>query len=229
MNDFLIHFGIPGQRWGVRRFQNEDGTLTEEGRQRYLDLNNDSIRLYNEVADRMNKDLARINKKYDNVDLNDDRNNLEYSKEVRDMWQKNYRDVLAKDLGTDPSSLSGQKWLDDVFGYKSGMDEEIEELETKVRRKELTENSRKSTQKTDNGNDMVNIKTSFEAYGEKQKHDLKKAYSDSEIKRGSAYYMSLFKKAGVFKSNPELFAKLNKMPEDEQFYYLLNMVEAISG
>ena len=35
MNDFLLHYGIPGQKWGVRRFQNEDGSLTEEGRQRY--------------------------------------------------------------------------------------------------------------------------------------------------------------------------------------------------
>lgn len=34
MNDYLIHFGIPGQKWGERRFQNEDGTLTPAGRQK---------------------------------------------------------------------------------------------------------------------------------------------------------------------------------------------------
>ena len=27
--------GIKGQKWGIRRFQNEDGTLTEEGKRRY--------------------------------------------------------------------------------------------------------------------------------------------------------------------------------------------------
>lgn len=31
----LAHFGIKGQKWGIRRFQNEDGTLTEEGLRRY--------------------------------------------------------------------------------------------------------------------------------------------------------------------------------------------------
>ena len=31
----LYHFGIKGQRWGVRRFQNADGTLTSDGRKRY--------------------------------------------------------------------------------------------------------------------------------------------------------------------------------------------------
>lgn len=32
----LSHHGIKGQKWGVRRFQNEDGSLTAEGKQRYL-------------------------------------------------------------------------------------------------------------------------------------------------------------------------------------------------
>lgn len=37
MNDhiYLAHHGIKGQKWGVRRFRNEDGTLTEAGKRRY--------------------------------------------------------------------------------------------------------------------------------------------------------------------------------------------------
>lgn len=34
--DELYHHGIKGQKWGVRRFQNEDGTRTAEGKKRYL-------------------------------------------------------------------------------------------------------------------------------------------------------------------------------------------------
>lgn len=32
----LYHHGIKGQKWGVRRFQNPDGTLTADGKKRYL-------------------------------------------------------------------------------------------------------------------------------------------------------------------------------------------------
>lgn len=31
----LYHHGIKGQKWGVRRYQNEDGSLTAAGKQRY--------------------------------------------------------------------------------------------------------------------------------------------------------------------------------------------------
>ena len=33
--DYLSHHGILGQKWGVRRFQNPDGSLTAAGKRRY--------------------------------------------------------------------------------------------------------------------------------------------------------------------------------------------------
>lgn len=45
-NDYLAHHGILGQRWGVRRYQNRDGTLTSQGKKRYeKQLNSDQKKI----------------------------------------------------------------------------------------------------------------------------------------------------------------------------------------
>jgi hypothetical protein len=40
----IEHHGIKGQKWGVRRYQNKDGSLTEEGRKRFGRMKPDAVR-----------------------------------------------------------------------------------------------------------------------------------------------------------------------------------------
>ena len=56
--DYLIHFGIKGQKWGIRRYQNEDGTLTEAGKARY---NEDLTK--KDPTKMSDKELAEANKR----------------------------------------------------------------------------------------------------------------------------------------------------------------------
>lgn len=46
-SDYISHHGILGQKWGVRRYQNPDGSLTEEGRKRYGYKNNMTVEQIN--------------------------------------------------------------------------------------------------------------------------------------------------------------------------------------
>lgn len=43
---YLAHHGIKGQKWGVRRFQNSDGSYTEAGKQRYGRISLNPITAY---------------------------------------------------------------------------------------------------------------------------------------------------------------------------------------
>lgn len=62
----LYHHGIKGQRWGIRRYQNEDGSLTSAGRARYLVGYGQSAKSIQKSLNRADQEAAyaigRINK-----------------------------------------------------------------------------------------------------------------------------------------------------------------------
>lgn len=51
----LCHHGIKGQKWGVRRFENSDGSLTEEGKIRYKKNKSNSTKTKLSNLDRKDK------------------------------------------------------------------------------------------------------------------------------------------------------------------------------
>lgn len=56
----LCHHGIKGQKWGVRRYQNPDGSLTEEGRKRV------AIKSFRKSPDEIHKQVSTLNQKLNN-------------------------------------------------------------------------------------------------------------------------------------------------------------------
>lgn len=60
---YLAHHGILGQKWGVRRFQNEDGSLTSAGKKKYLLDSNGNIVSKKKYFKNNKGEVKRINRK----------------------------------------------------------------------------------------------------------------------------------------------------------------------
>lgn len=54
VQDVISHYGITGQKWGLRRFQNEDGTLTSLGKRRVQQKKGRSTNIIE--VDRLNRE-----------------------------------------------------------------------------------------------------------------------------------------------------------------------------
>lgn len=68
----IEHHGIKGQKWGVRRFQNKDGSLTPAGKKRSSDGSNSKQKNKNSSVKGKNSKSASSSKKTSSSMSNDD-------------------------------------------------------------------------------------------------------------------------------------------------------------
>lgn len=96
MYNELRHTGVIGMKWGIRRYQNEDGTLTEEGKRR---------KRHAEKRAKQKSDSRNVGS-LTTVEIQEKIQRLQLEKQLRELTDeqiypgKVYAERILKDVGT---------------------------------------------------------------------------------------------------------------------------------
>lgn len=117
MNNELYHHGIKGQKWGVRRYQNEDGSLTSAGRKRI----NKQIKKVNSLYDHSNKWIDRKITKLEGKGKTAKANVMRYMRNENERARKEKINALNKMNYTDLKKARKRDMFDALGGGQRWM------------------------------------------------------------------------------------------------------------
>lgn len=111
---YLAHYGITGQKWGVRRFQNEDRSLTQAGKERYRVK---KTRFQDERGGLTEAGRARVAKTAVNGYLNPSVKDLKRGKaterdKIGKEFSKAYWNAVSKGMSTNAASETDKRLWD---------------------------------------------------------------------------------------------------------------------
>ena len=115
--DFLEHHGILGQKWGVRRYQDYDGSLTSSGKSRYGKTK------YTNIDGSINEEGKMHFQKFASKQIK--KNNKYYDKHI-----KKYKKLQNKVKDNDPDMAKKfGKMIEDAEKSKAGVNESISKMD----------------------------------------------------------------------------------------------------
>lgn len=133
----IVHSGVKGMRWGVRRYQNKDGSLTAAGRKRYGSSKEEAMKARAKAKAKAEKANAKAAKKAEkdgkklmrksakdmtDEELNKAINRARLEQEYNRMHPepvsrgKKIAQTLMKDVIAPAAVNAGKKYLDNVLG-----------------------------------------------------------------------------------------------------------------
>ena len=118
--DELKHYGIKGMKWGVRRFQNKDGSLTADGRKRYgsedLKSMQKQVNQGKNVVEGVKKTRAKAAEKQTEKKIRDDLSKMS-DQELRDIVNRLNMEERYMQVMKSRDVVTGKSKVDKILDY----------------------------------------------------------------------------------------------------------------
>ena len=118
--DELKHYGIKGMKWGVRSFQNKDGSLTADGRKRYgsedLKSMQKQVNQGKNVVDGVKKTRAKAAEKQTEKKIRDDLSKMS-DQELRDIVNRLNMEERYMQVMKSRDVVTGKSKVDKILDY----------------------------------------------------------------------------------------------------------------
>jgi len=179
----LSHHGIKGQKWGVRRFQNPDGTLTAAGKERYGTVENfkAQMELKSAIAERRKAQRKALNPFAKNAeerkrDLNskkaiEEKKRIAADKTTVKWMREKYKDSIERGRKLSKSGFDRDATLQKIYELED--DTENDRGERSLYRQDL-ENGRDAVSRYFSG---LGIQSTSDRIVDRER-EIEKLYSD---------------------------------------------------